>query len=267
MRSAAGAAAATPRWAPAQVLDAVGRGDVLVADLVRHVLLVGAGRERRRDARVAQRARGDLLTDRGQPGLRAPAVASCKTGGITCWAIALRVRRLPRACRNAGPPGSHVSPRATMYAASPSCRSSWMSTRRTPAGILASSTRRSRRARSTCSQLSAHISLARRPDRQAHPRRGDESPAISSIPPRRAQIAEIGSQQRIPRRGIASRAFASSAAADRTTENRGVPGSSPGLAIEEIPGNGRFSDSQTNMQQRSDWVPRSRVVPGLRGTA
>ena len=50
-------------------VDAAGRRHVLVSDLVGDVFLAGAGGEQRRDAGVAQRVRGDLLADLGEPGL------------------------------------------------------------------------------------------------------------------------------------------------------------------------------------------------------
>ena len=53
---------------------------------------------------------------------------------------------------------------------------------------------------------------------------------------------------------------------DRTTENRGVPGSSPGLAIVECLETADYLISEPG-PRRSDWVPGSRVVPGLKGPA
>jgi hypothetical protein len=51
-------------------IDPVGRRDVLVTDLVSHIVLIGAGREQRRDARVPQRVRRDLLADRRKTRIR-----------------------------------------------------------------------------------------------------------------------------------------------------------------------------------------------------
>jgi hypothetical protein len=72
---------------------------------------------------------------------------------------------------------------------------------------------------------------------QAHRRKG-EDPLPSPEPRRNGRTlrTSAGSAGIVANRA-SSGDFAASDASDRTPENRGVPGSSPGLAIKENPGN------------------------------